>query len=166
MLNLLGTVNEVTKKFNYIYELDYGLRTNMFLNRVAVPTKERIISKLLAIKVMENSRLHSVAGKAFYQHSKHAMHIQLHSALLDSKDEISINFKNTLFHEIAHLLAYLIDHTSEHNFTWSYCMMQFGEYPERTYNGFIHNFRGYKERKETREEDNMFNGLNFPDMRS
>lgn len=151
------TVANTAIKHRCVVDLNFGLATNQFiLNQT---NNIGLINQIKQLPVYINSRLVTAAGKAFYRSKKYGMHIQLHAALADLEDELTIEFENTFFHEIAHIIAYKCKRHQGHGFPWAYSMMQFGHTPSRTYNPDQFNYAGHKARQVQRLVDDIADSL-------
>jgi len=152
-----GSIATVATKHNCHYVLNFGLSTNQIILQQC--NHIELINNIKNVAVYINPRLVTAAGKAFYKSTKHGIHIQLHSALIDMEDYVNKEFENTFFHEIAHIIAYRCHQHMGHGFPWAYSMMQFGHVPTRCYNPAEFNYKGHKARQVNRLVDRITNEL-------
>lgn len=153
------TVKTLTEEWNATEILNYGLQTNQIIRQLKVPSK--FIHFILSIQIIKCNRLQVAAGKAIYHHNRQRNNatIKLHSGMFDNNDNLFNDKLDTLFHEIAHHIAYFATNEHGHGFAWQYSLMQFGFEPKRCYNPRLTDYRGYKQRKEVREVSEVMNEL-------
>ncbi len=147
------SIGGLAKQWNCQSTLFMALDTNALIRNHKESTKIKRI--ILSMPVEKSNKLKVVAGKAILRKQGAVPHIKLHAALFDDRDIVSHDRLDTFFHEIAHQVAYLTQHHKGHGFPWAYCMMHFGFEPSRCYDPGKFNYRGYKDRKETREVDSI-----------
>lgn len=155
-----GTILGIATRHKCRHSLIYGLQTNQYLQEHAKCIE--IIEQVNNWSVYINHRLQVAAGKAIAKHHVYGTHIQLHPALIDPMDYVARDFKNTFFHEVAHLLAWRCSGIMKHDFIWAYCMKQFGYEPSRCYNGHLFDYRNYHKRAVRRIVDEI--AADLPDF--
>jgi len=149
------TILELAKQWSCDKVLIEGLQSNAFI-RVHVD-KIFIRSAILTMPVLKSNGLKTTAGKAIYRHPRIGPHIKLHSALFDDNDPVANDRYDTFFHEIAHHISYMAANERGHQNAWAYSMQHFGYTPSRCYEAAKFNYKGYKNRAETREVDAIVN---------
>lgn len=87
--------------------------------------------------IVFNRRLKTTAGRAFYKKGL----VELNPRLWERMSEEER--RNTLFHEIAHIAAYLIHGETGHGYHWKKLMLDAGENPSVYHNFDVSGIKNY-----------------------